>query len=106
MDIVIYMKYQDYLHKTGQPSEIDDEGGRIIAYWSMGRVPKNFSEGERIWFVVEGRVRGSVVCEEFNSEDLGGETLVWDSDTFEFLPHGEQMLLPCSPFRGFRYKWW
>ena len=106
MDIVLYMNYEDYCHKTGQYSEVDGEEGRIEAYWSMGRVPKNFKEGEKIWIACEGKVRGCVICEEFNPEDLYGETIVWDSDTWELLPYKEQIFLECKPFRGFRYRWW
>ena len=97
MDIVIYMQEKDYLHKTYDGTY----------FWSMGRVPKNFKEGEGIYIVSkylgEGcGVQGFVVCDEFNSDDLNGETLVWEGDSFVLLSE----VIPCKPFRGFRYKWW
>lgn len=112
MDIVLYMKDEDFKHKTGQLSSIDNEEGQITAFWSMGRAPKNFSVGDKIWIATMAvglgivRVRGYVVCEEFNPADLGGETIVWDSDTWTPSVHNKQILLSCKPFRGFRYRWW
>ena len=106
MDIVIYMNEGDFNHKTGQLSRIDNEEGPITAYWSMKRIPKYFNQKDEdddiIWLACKGMVRGSVKCEEFNPDDLGGETIVWDSKTF--LPVVVTIL--CQPFRGFRYKWW
>ena len=97
MDIVIYMREEDYIHKTYDGTY----------FWSMGRVPKNFKEGERIYIVAKHSgtdcgVQGFVVCDEFNSDDLNGETLVWKGLSFELL----NVSIPCKPFRGFRYKWW
>ena len=106
MDIVIYMNEEDFKHKTGQPSKHDDEEGPITAFWSMMRVPINFNktdeDDDRIFLACKGFVRGSAQCEEFRPEDLGGETIVWDSRTWEPL----EKLIPCKPFRGFRYRWW
>ncbi|GAF83453.1 unnamed protein product [marine sediment metagenome] len=98
MDIVIYMNEADFGHKTSLPV--------ITAYWSMGRVPSNerespFKEGDRIFMAAKGEVRGSVECLEFNREDINGETIVWDSDTYI----GMDRCIKCKPFRGFRYRW-
>ena len=98
MDIVIYMKIEDWRHKT----EID-----ITAFWSMGRAPKNFKAGERIFIAImpkgkECRIAGFVVCEEFRPEDLNGETLIWLGASW----HSLYPTIPCKHFRGFRYRWW
>ena len=98
MDVVIYMREKDFNHKTDKD---------VYAYWSMGRVPKNFKAGERIYIAVrledeECFVRGFVVCNIFDPDDLGGETLQWDGYTWKEIFPG----IPCKPFRGFRYKWW
>ena len=100
MDIVIYMREEDFRHKTDEVSYL---------FWSMGRAPKNFKIGEKIYFACafggnmeNCSVVGYVICEEFNPGDLGGETLVWYGGSYLSL----QTQIPCKPFRGFRYKWW
>lgn len=100
MDIVIYMSQQDFLHKTGGWSEIDKEAGPITAFWSMKRIPRKFTEDDKIFFATEGHIMGYVECEEFNPEDINGETIVWDSETFKYINS-----IPCKQFRGFRYRW-
>jgi len=77
MDIVIYMREEDFRHKT-------DPG--VYAYWSMGRVPKNFETLDKIYIAVQDKpkncaVMGFVVCDMFNPNDLNGETLEWDGAT-------------------------
>lgn len=93
MDIVIYMNERDFKHKTS----LD-----ITAYWFMKRVPVYFKEGEKIYMATKSRIQGSVICEELNSEDLRGGTVVWDSRSWNSLG----IEIPCKPFRGFRYRWW
>lgn len=106
MDIVIYMNEEDFKHKTGLPCKEDPEEGPITAYWSMGRIPINFNktdeDDDRIYLACKGFVMGSVECEEFNPEDINGETIVWDSGTYIPL----KKPIPRSAFRGFRYRWW
>jgi len=92
-DIVIYMNPRDFGHKTADC---------ISAYWSMGRAPKFFSSDNKIWIAAKGCIQGYVECEFFDPEDLGGETLEWNGDTWVPLVQD----IPCKPFRGFRYKWW
>lgn len=99
MDIVIYMNEEDFKHKTGLPCKEDPEGGSICAFWSMGRIPKHFTEDDKIFLAMKGHIMGYVECEEFNPEDVGGETVVWESDTFKYINS-----IPCKPFRGFRYR--
>ncbi len=50
----------------------------------------------------DGTVNRGALPAIFNPEDLNGETLEWDGDSFLSL----QKQIPCKPFRGFRYKWW
>lgn len=97
MDIVIYMNEEDFLHKTTGSYKTRDN---ITAFWSMGRIPKKFSEDEKIFIAMKGHVMGYVECEEFNPEDIGGETVVWESDSFVYI-----VSIPCKQFRGFRYRW-
>jgi len=103
MDIVIYMNEEDFRHKT------DSE--MYHCYWSMGRIPKQFNwtieladkeKEDVVYFACKGFVRGLVRLEEFNPADIGGETIVWDGVSFQLL----KKLIPCKPFRGFRYRWW
>ena len=103
MDIVIYMNEEDFLHKTGCPSKQQPEGfgegGPITAFWSMGRIPKYFTENDKIFLAMKGHIMGYVECEEFNPEDINGETIVWDSETFKYINS-----IPCKQFRGFKYR--
>jgi len=94
MDIVLYMNEEDFHHKTHHLG---------VYYWSMGRVPKNFTEEDKIYIASKGKVQGYVECLEFNLGDLHGETLVWDAETWMAFINED---IPCKPFRGFRYKWW
>ena len=93
MDIVIYMNKEDFNHKTDV--EMYD------CYWSMTRIPRKFTEDDKIYFAMGGEVRGYVECTEFNPEDIGGETIMWDGDSFVSISP-----IACKPFRSFRYKWW
>jgi len=105
MDIVIYMNEEDFKHKTGQPCKQDPEGGIIYAFWSMGRIPKDFNpDNDLIWFACKGLVQGSVKCDEFCPEDINGKTLNWNSNSYTSILN--TVVVPCQPFRGFRYKWW
>ena len=99
MDIVIYMSEEDFFHKTGMWSKEDGEAGLIYAFWSMGRIPKYFTENDKIFLAMKGHIMGYVECEEFNPEDINGETLVWESETFKYINS-----IPCKQFRGFRYR--
>ena len=89
-DIVIYMNDEDFLHKTHKD---------IIAWWSMSRIPKYFSEAKKIFFAHHGQIVGYVQCDEFNPED-SIKTLVWRGKTFQYIKP-----IACQPFRGFRYRW-
>ena len=96
MDIVIYMSKEDFLHKTSGSYKTRDN---ITAFWSMGRIPRNFTEDDKIFLAMKGHIMGYVECEEFNHEDVNGETIVWDSDTFKYINS-----IPCKQFRGFKYR--
>ena len=95
MDIVICMNNEDFLHKT--------QAGYF--YWSMGRAPKNFKEGDKIFIVINTsggkyHVMGYVECFEFNPEDISGETIAWKGESFTYIDS-----ILCKHFRGFRYRW-
>lgn len=94
MDIVIYMNKKDFNHKTDV--EMYD------CYWSMLRIPRLFTEDDRIYFAANGKVQGYVECNEFNPDDVGGETIMWDGETY--IPLAKP--IPRAAFRGFRYRWW
>ena len=93
-DIVICMREADFLHKTDMEM--------YHCYWSMGRIPRDFSVDDKVFIVTKNHVVGYVKPLEFNPEDINGETIVWDggSDFVKIKP------IPCKPFRGFRYRWW
>lgn len=91
MDIVIYMNQEDFLHKINYET--------YSCYWEMKRVPKDFSEDDKIFIAMKGYVMGYVECLEFNPIDKV-ETLVWDGDSFVYIKS-----IPCRQFRGFRYRW-
>ena len=92
-DIVICMREEDFKHKFHE-----DAYG---CYWSMGRIPKFFTENNKVFIVVKNQIIGYVTPLEFNPEDINGETIVWDglADFFKIKP------IPCKQFRGFRYRW-
>ena len=92
-DIVICMSQKDFIHKMG-----DDMFG---CYWSMGRIPKYFTEDNRVFVVVKSHVVGYINPLEFNPDDVGGETILWDGggDYVRIEP------ILCKSFRGFRYRW-
>ncbi len=106
MDIVIYMNEEDFKHKTGQKSKHDDEEGQICAFWEMKRIPRYFNQtdedDDRIFLACKGFVRGSMECDEFNPNHPIEETIKWDSNSWIPL----KKVIPCKPFRGFRYRWW
>lgn len=94
MDIVIYTNPDTLEHKRGM------DGMGPIYYWEMSRVPKNFKEGDRIYFAVKGKVEGSFECISFNPERL--ETIEWYCNSWKELKKS----IPTKQFRGFRYRWW
>lgn len=96
MDIVIYTNPETLLEKR-KPKH--------ICYWTMGRFPKNFMRGERIYFAIKGEVMGYFVCDEFKPDFEEAENLVWQSDSWVQLEDLKAEYF-CKPFRGFRYKWW
>jgi len=92
-DIVICMREEDFLHKTDMEM--------YSCYWSMGRIPKYFTGDNKVFIVTKHYVVGYINPLEFNPEDVGGETILWDggNDFVRIQP------IPCKPFRGFRYRW-
>ena len=100
MDIVIYTNPEILAHKKG-------DGGREMYYWEIKRPPKNFKEGDRIFFAIKGQVVGSFECEEFYPEKddyddpIDYETIVWHADSWKDIKP-----IPTKVFSGFRYRWW
>ncbi len=91
MDIIIYTKPEVLDHKKGGD-------GHQTYYWNFGeREPKQFDEGDRIFFAVKGFIVGSFLCKEYNEGDE--ELIVWDKDSWEPL----KTPIPCKPFQGFKY---
>lgn len=96
MDIVIYTNPETLLHKR-QP----DFG----CWWSMKRPPKNFNEGDRVYFAVKGEVHGSFLCDDMEDWDNSEWKLYFESNSWEQIDELDAKYF-CKPFRGFRYRWW
>ena len=90
MDIIIYTKPEILKHKQG-------EDGYEEYYWHLPNPPKNFKEGERIFFAVNKQIVGSFKCNSFNS--YSEETICWNKNTWKDIEP-----IPCKPFQGFKYK--
>jgi len=95
MDIVIYTNPETLLHKTMKGYH---------CYWSMSRPPKEFNDGDRIYFAIKGEVAGYVVPFSFDRED-NDRTFEWDTKTWEPIDVVSAWRF-CKSFRGFRYRWW
>jgi len=97
MDIVIYTSPETLLHKQ--------EPG-LYCWWSMSRPPRDFNEGDKIWFATRQEIKGYFICSVF-SPDAFEQTIEFDSDSWVWLPTDiiREWRYP-KPFRGFRYKWW
>ena len=95
MDIVIYTNPEILLHKRTE---------NLYCYWTMKRPPKNFKEGDKIYFAVKGEVKGYFICNFFDPEN-DEETVEWDSNSWCSID-GVYWWQFCKPFRGFRYRWW
>jgi len=82
VDIVIYMNEEDFLHKTD------------------ASIPKKFTEDDKLFIAMRGRVMGYVEVLEFNPDRDISETILWDGSSFTYINS-----IPCKQFRGFRYRW-
>lgn len=96
MDIVIYTNPETLLHKRKPNCD---------CWWSMKRLPKNLQIGDRIYFAIKGEVQGSFEFDSFDYERDEGEVLCFNSDTWKQIEDLDVKYF-CTPFRGFRYKWW
>lgn len=92
MDIVIYTTPEKLEHKKG-------EDGHKTYYWYLRNAPKNFKEGERVYFAVKGNVVGSFKCTEVNPHE--DETIVWNASSWKEISY-----IPTKHFQGFKYRWW
>lgn len=99
MDIVLYTKPEILAHKQGGD-------GFEEYYWYLSRPPKNFEEGDKVYFATKGFIRGYFVCNDFNPDERNNpeydETICWNKNSWK----EEKVTVPASPFRSFRYKWW
>lgn len=95
MDIVIYTNPYVLLEKR-KPDH--------YCWWSMRKPPKNFKNGDKIWFAVRGEVMGYFICDYFDPEDPE-KTIEFRSDSWvqiEGIYHWQF----CKRFRKFKYRWW
>ena len=61
MDIVIYTNPGILLHKREPHCD---------CWWHMGRLPKKLTEGDRIYFAVEGEIQGYFICSMIEDWDV------------------------------------
>lgn len=67
------------------------------AFWEFTRPPKHLIEGDRIYIVCEGAVRGFFIADELSSQ--------WFGDLVVYLDNWNALgkPIPMKGFQGFRY---
>lgn len=110
IDIVVTIpkdKYDDDLMETIFYLENDDS----YAFWTMNKIPKNVSIGDRIYFVKDNHIESSmkIFDIEYNATNKCIVTnKIWTGkiafclDDLKFV----EEYIECKGFQGFRYKWW
>ena len=95
MDIMVTVPKDQYKHMEDK-AWAQYEGNQ--PYWEMGRVPKKIEMGDKIFFVMDGRVSMYATIISIDS-DPHGDHCVLDLRDFRGL-----VAKPIhKPFRGFRY---
>ena len=109
MDIVVTIPKSEYrnddketeLYKTGEYEQ----------FWTLNRMPKNLSEGDRVYFVKHGQVDSSmkvIRIEKDSSTRCEVTGREWKGNCQLFLSdlQEESNEINVKGFRGFRYRWW
>lgn len=110
MDIVVTIPKSEYLNDDLEKESL--KKGDLLAFWTLHRVPKRLSLGDRVYFVKRGRIDSSmeVVKIQHESEEVCSTTgRHWVGKCQLFLDNlrEEELTMPeTKGFQGFRYKWW
>lgn len=95
MDIIVTVPKDQYKHME-EKAWAQYEGDQ--AYWEMGRVPKKVERGDKLWFVMNGRVEMYATITDIDA-DPHGDHVAFDLRDFRGL-----VAKPIyKGFRGFRY---
>lgn len=87
-DIVIY---------TNPENLEDKKRPEFYCWWQLSRMPKNFTDCDKIYFAVKGEVKGYFDTVWITKKRINWNTLSW---------HPLRKKISCKVFRGFRYRWW
>ena len=95
MDIIVTVPKDQYKHMEEKAWA---QYEREQAYWEMGRVPKKIETGDKIFFVMDGRVSMYATIISIDADPHG------DHCIFDLLNFRGLVAKPIhKPFRGFRY---
>lgn len=95
-DIIVYTTPLKLLHKQGKLDNDSDYSATGDYYWDFGgRLPKDFKEGEKIFFATKGFIRGYFVVDEISQD----KQILFNSDSWNDIE-----LIPIKHFQGFKYK--
>jgi hypothetical protein len=99
-DIIIYTTGDKLLHKQGKLPDDDDYSEDGEYYWHLSRCPKDLQNINRIYFAVNGYIRGYFKVHDFEVDD--GCDILFYSDSWKDITS-----IPCTHFQGFKYatKW-
>lgn len=95
MDIIVTVPKDQYKHME-EKAWAQYDGDR--PYWEMGRVPKNIEVGDKIFFVMDGRVSMYATISSIDADPHGDRCVI------ELLDFRSLVAKPIhKPFVGFRY---
>lgn len=105
MDIIVWVPAREREHFWHDVPDAVEE------WWTLGKVPAKFKEGDHIWFQIDDHLVARAKVYELRSEDQqcdvtarnwSGIHVVWKIEDFERLV--EPQAWPKRVTRGFCYK--
>jgi hypothetical protein len=98
--IIIYTNEKALLHKQDKLSfeEDEDKATHGEYFWRFERKIKRLNIKDRIYFAVNGFIKGSFLVKDIG-EDCNSTEIEFLSSSWKDL----QKPIPCKPFQGFKY---
>ena len=98
--IIIYTTEENLIHKKGLKKgeeKIDS------FYWKFSKLPKKLQEGERVYFAINGFIKGFFRVNDINKifnhyAETPANSIEWRCDSWEDIKP-----IPTKSFQGFKY---
>lgn len=110
MDIVVTIPKSEYIKDDLETKDMIEND--LVQFWTLHRVPKKLSVGDRIYFVKYGIIESSmevIDIEVYSTMECETTGRTWSGNCqliLDNLQDESHLEIEMKGFQGFRYKWW